>query len=107
MDQERLLITLEGYGAGTCLCGILETFWERQKVVPRQNGFHGPAFLATRGTTQGGLVYSTIFNVLVDNVIRICLAKTMEDQRVDHDGLGETVGWCLGVFYADGGMVGS
>ena len=27
--QERLLPTLEGYGAGPRLCGILETFWDR------------------------------------------------------------------------------
>ena len=26
VDWDRLLITLEGYGAGTRLCGILETF---------------------------------------------------------------------------------
>ena len=38
--QERLLITLEGYGASTCLCGLLETFWECQQVVLRHNGFH-------------------------------------------------------------------
>ena len=31
----------------------------------------------------------------------------VEDQRVSHDGLGETVRRCLGVFYADYGMVGS
>ena len=32
---------------------------------------------------------------------------TVEDQRVPQDELGETVGICLGVFYADNGMVGS
>ena len=26
VDQDRLLLTLEGYGAGPWLCGILETF---------------------------------------------------------------------------------
>ena len=26
---------------------------------------------------------------------------------MDRDRLGEAVGWCLGVFYADDGMVGS
>ena len=29
------------------------------------------------------------------------------DQRVAYDGLGETVGQCLGVLYANYGMVGS
>ena len=40
VDRERLLITLKGYGAGLCLCGLLETFWDCQQVVPSQNGFH-------------------------------------------------------------------
>ena len=40
-------------------------------------------------------------------MIRTCLAMTVEDQRVAHDGLEETVGRCLGVFYADDDMVGS
>ena len=31
----------------------------------------------------------------------------LEDQRMAHDGLGETVRRFLGVFYADYGMVGS
>ena len=107
MDQERLLITLEGYGSGPRLCGLLESFWECQQLVLIQNGFHVPAFPTTGGTTQGGIVSPTLFNVVVDNFIRTWLAMTVEDQRVAYDGLGETVGRCLGAFYADDGMVGS
>ena len=88
MDRDLLLITREGYGAGPRLCGILEALWDCQQAIPRQNGFHGPALLATRGTTQGGLVSPTLFNVVVDNVIRNWLAMTVEDQRVAHDRLG-------------------
>ena len=85
VDQDRLLITLEGYGTGPRMCRLLETFWEFQQVVPRQNGFHRPAFLAMRGTKPGGLVYLTLFNVVVDNIIRKCMAITVEYQRVAHD----------------------
>ena len=87
VDQDLLLIILEGYGAEPWMCGLLKTFWDFHQVVPKQNGFHGPAFPATRGTTQGGLVSLTLFNVVVDNVIRTWLAMTVEDQRVDQDGL--------------------
>ena len=52
-----------------------------------------------------GLVSPTLLNVVVDNVIRTLLAMIVEDQRVDHNGLGDTVGRCLGVFYADDSMV--
>ena len=77
VDQELLLITLEGYGEGTCLCRILDTFWEYQQVVAIQNSFHGPVFPATRGTTQGRLLHLMLFNVVVDNVIRTWLARTV------------------------------
>ena len=55
VDKERLLITLEGYSAVPCLCGLVETFWYHQQVVPRQNGFHGLEFPAKGGTMQGCL----------------------------------------------------
>ena len=92
MDRDRILITLEGYGAGPWMCGILETFWYFQMVVPSQNVFHRPAFNTTRGTTQDGHMSPILFNVVVNNVIRTCLATTVEDQRVAYDGLGETFG---------------
>ena len=76
-------------------------------MVPRKNGFHGPALPATKGTTQGGLVSQTLLNVVVNNFIRTWLYMTVEYQKVAHDGLGDTIGRCLGVFYADDVMVGS
>ena len=106
MDRERLLITLEGFDLGPQMCGLLKIFWDCQQVVPRQNNFHGPAFPATMGTTQGRLVSLTLFNVVVENVIRTWLNMTVEDQRVDHDRLVDTIGRCLGVFYSNDGMVG-
>ena len=105
LDRERLFITLEGYGAGPHLCGLLETFWDYQRVVPRQNGFHRPAFLTTRGTIQGGLVSPTLFIVVVDNVIRTRLSMVVDDHRVAHDEMVKTFGRCVGVFYSDNGMV--
>ena len=76
-------------------------------MVPRQNGFHGPVLPATRGTTQGVIISPKVCNVVVDNSIRTLLAMTVEDQRVAQDGLVETVGLCVGVFYAYYGMFGS
>ena len=107
VDRDHLLITLEEYGVGPRMCGLLETFWEFQHVVPRQKGLHGPAFPVTRGTTQGGLVSLTLFNVVVYNVIRTWMKIMVEDQRVAHDGLVETIWRCLGAFYANNSMVGS
>ena len=85
----------------------METFWDLQQVVPRHNGFHEPAFPATRGTTQGGLVSLTIFNLVVGNVIRTWLTKKVEDQKVDNDGLVKTIRRCLGLLYDNDGILGS
>ena len=105
VDRDRLLQTLEGYGAGPCMCGLLNTFWAHQQVVPRQNGYHGPALQAIRGTTQGDLLSPTLFNVVVYNFIHTWLAMTVEYQRVAHYGLVEAVRKCVGVFYANDSMV--
>ena len=78
VHRDCLHITLEGYEVVPQLCGILDTFWDCQQVVPRQNGFHVPAFPATRGTTQGRLVSPTLFNVVVDNIIRSWLAMIVD-----------------------------
>ena len=103
----NLIIKLEGYGAGPRMCGILETFWYCQQVVTRQNVFHGSAFHVTRGTTQGILLSPMMLNVVVENFIRTWLAMTVEDQRVAKDGMRETIGRCLSVFYGNYGMMGS
>ena len=79
VDRERLIHTLEGYGAGPRMCRLLETFWDHQQVFPRQNGYHGPAFPATWGMMQGGLVHSTLFNMAVENSIQTWLDMTVED----------------------------
>ena len=77
------------------------------KVVPRQNGYHGPVLPAIRVKTQGVLVSPTLFNVVVENFIQTWLAMTVEDQRVDHNGMGEAIRQFMGVFYDNDGMVGS
>ena len=45
--RERLILTLEGYGARPCLCGLSDTSWAHQQVVPRQSVFCGMALPAT------------------------------------------------------------
>ena len=107
VKRERLFITLKGYVAGPWLYGILETFWECQQVMLRYNGFPRPALPATMCTTQGGIFTPTLFNVVVDNIIRTWLAMTVEDQRVSHDTLGETIGRLLGLFYSYDCIAGS
>ena len=39
-------------------------------VVARQNGFYGEAFRTERGATQGGVSCPSIFNIVVDCIVR-------------------------------------
>ena len=107
VDRDRLIQTLEGYGTGPHIFGLLETFWSHQQVFPKHNLYHRSAFPATWVKTQGGLVSPTLFNLVVDYVIRKLLTMTVGYHSVDHNGLGEAFGRCLGVFYTDYVMVGS
>ena len=64
-----LLITLDVHGAGPHMCSLLEKNWYQQGVVTRQNRYHKPQFNESRGTTQGGLILPTLFNLIVDNEV--------------------------------------
>ena len=57
--------------------------------------------------TQGRLTSPTLFNVEVYRVVRHWLSFTVEDNYATINGLGMSVGRCMGVFYADDGMIGT
>ena len=79
----------------------------QQEFIAHQNGYHGPYFKTTRGTTQGILISPTLFNLIVYNVVCNWLALMVDDQLPAQEGLGITLWRCLVIFYANGGMVGS
>ena len=99
--------TMEGYGAVKHMYKLLVNFWDHQEVVTIQNKYHGPNFKSTRGTAQGELIYMTLFNVVVDNLVRMWLAMTVEDQVVAQEGLGLDVRRSLGFFYTNDGRTGA
>jgi hypothetical protein len=49
-------------------------------MTPRQNNYFGAHFQAEQGARQGGIVLITIFNIIIDTVIR---AHTEEMQTDD------------------------
>ena len=77
LDCGQLLKTLEGYGAGLKMWGILTDFWSRQEVFTQKNGYHVPQFRSTCSTTQGLLTSLTLFNMAVDSVVRHWLYMTV------------------------------
>ena len=48
----------------------------------------------------------TLFNVAAESVVNHWMSITVEDKSATHEGLGMAVGCFMGVFNADGGMIG-
>ena len=61
-ERGRLIQTLEGYGEGLWIQGLLQEFCNKQEVVTRQGGFHGPPSHTSRGTVKGGIASPTLFS---------------------------------------------
>ena len=70
LDSSRCLDILEGYGVGTRDLCLLRRYWERLKMVEQAGGYYREPFCVDRGVTQGNPLAPTIFNVVVDVVVR-------------------------------------
>ena len=92
LDNVRILKILEEYGAVPKMRGILAELWARQEVVTLQNGYRVPYYRATRRYTQHDLTPPTLFNMVVDNVVRYWLSMTVKFDAVIHGRLVHVVG---------------
>ena len=74
-------------------------------MAARAGGYYGKAFKGARGVTQGDPLSPTIFNVVVDAVVRHwiegLITETKEKGETGREGRHQSA-----VFYADDGMVG-
>ena len=70
LDRSRCLTILEGYGVGPRARRILQSYWRRLTMVARVGGYYGAEFQGARRVTQGDPLSPTIFNVVVDVVVR-------------------------------------
>ena len=55
---------------GTRALHLLHRYWEKLKMVLRTGGYYREPFHGERGLTQGDPLLPTIFNVVVDTVVR-------------------------------------
>ena len=79
---------------------LIRTFWSKAILVCRASGYHGSPFSAERGVTQGGPLSPTIFNIMVDAIVREWV-RQMELLGIDAADIRTIVA----VFYADDGLV--
>jgi hypothetical protein len=70
MDRGRCLKILRDVGVGEKTLRLLSRFWRESVMVCRAAGFYGTLFKARRGVTQGGSLSPTIFNLMVDAIVR-------------------------------------
>jgi hypothetical protein len=96
MDRGRTLQILREYGVGERILLLLTNFWESLLVVARQQGYYSQPFRSERGTTQGDIASPTIFNIVVDAVVR----EWHHQPR--SKGLNDIV---RTIFYADDGHI--
>ena len=68
--RSRCLDILEGYGLDPRDLRLLHRYWKRLKMVAQAGGYYGETFCRERGVTQGDPMLPTIFNVVVDTVVR-------------------------------------
>ena len=81
---------LGGLRVGPSARRLLTTYWRRLTMVSRAGGYYGEVFKGARGVMQGDPLSPTIFNVVVDAVVRHWIdglvAETAEKGETGREG---------------------
>ena len=108
VNRERRLEILERYGVGPNVLGLLRFYWNNQPCVAKCVNYHGKTFVLFHGLTQGGVISPTLFNVLIDAVVRKWLADDTDDMIITSTGLqGDNTGCIFSLCYANDWTIGS
>ena len=91
LDIGRYMEILRGYGLVPKLQRLLQRYWDGQKVYPKAGKLFGCPFNTERRVTHGDPVSPTIFNIVVDAVVRSDVLEVCGPQEAQH-GFGWAVG---------------
>ena len=104
LHRGRWMEILREYGLGPRLQRLLQRHWDGQRLVTKAGKYYGRPFSTGRGVTQGDLFYPTLFNIIVDAVVRSTLQEICGPQDAQH-----SFGWSAGEhniwLYADDGRI--
>ena len=89
---------------GPQACWLLRTYWSRPAIVARTGGYYRAAFKGYQRVIQGDLLSHTIFNVVVDVVVRHWVYMMVECAE-EQGKLGKVGRHQNDLFYADDVMV--
>ena len=70
LDRSKSLEILKGYRVGNRVRPLLREYWDKSTMVARAGGYYRTGFKGERDVTQGDPLSLTIFNVVVDVVVR-------------------------------------
>jgi len=70
LDRGRTLLLLADYGVGPNTLRLVENFWSRHMVIPRQQAFFGDPFHADRGLATGDIPAPLFYNIVTDAILR-------------------------------------
>ena len=95
LDRDQAMRILKKYGVGPNVLRFISNIWAGDTMVPRQSGYFGRKFRASRGVRQGDISSPVIFNIMVDAVLRYHSQKLCRigEQQVEP------------IFYADDGLL--
>ena len=91
-DRKILLEILKGYGMGHWVFHILCVYWDRIKIVSFTGVYYWVAFRGFWDVTHEGPLFPTIFNVMVDAVVRYRIS-------LEVGGAGSKNRWGRGVLH--------
>ena len=106
LDRYQCLNILAVYRMGPWKLWILRTYWDRLRIVKKTGRYFGPPFQEYRGVTQVDNFFPTVFNVVVDAVIRHWTMVVVLTEA-GAEGLGETFQELAALLYANSMLVAS
>ena len=104
LDRSRCLEILENYGVGPRARRLLQTYWKWLTMVARFGRYYRTTFEGAHGVTKGYPISPTIFNVVVDAVVRHWVTVIVEDAE-ERGECGQEGRHHAALFYADNVMV--
>ena len=104
LDRERAPYLLTAYGISPRMVRLLRTYWDRLTMVTKACGYFGRPFKGYQGVTQGDPLPPTIFNLVVDAVIRHWVTVVTPNEA-GTGGLSLTIIDLVDYFYANDGLV--
>ena len=104
LDRERALELLAAYGVGTRTVRLLQTYWKQLTMVAKAGGYFRRMFKGYQSVIQGNPLSPTIFNVVVDSIIRHWVTVVIPTEA-SMGGLDLTIIDLADYLYAENGLV--